>query len=145
MISIKTVSRRLTTALVVATVAAIVASPAVAASKDDCAEAQAEFIARATSAAHVRLLAHQAHLVRTVVFRHRATLVALDRHFEALELRRWQLTRRMDEGPTGRHPLTVGIYVLATFARLPGQAAIAARQTLVALAKVAPRVLRAVL
>ena len=145
MISITTVSRRVTAALVVATVATIVASPAIAASKDDCAETQAEAFARATSATHVRLLAHEAQLVRTVVSRHRETLVALDRGLEAFELKRWQVTHHMDEGPAGRHPLTVGIDVLATFARLPGQAAIAAHGTLVALAKGAPRVLRALL
>ena len=83
---------------------------------------------------------------------HRDKLTALDRTFEildrdfaTLELKRWHAAHDMNDGAEGRHPLTVGIDVLATFARLPGQAAIAARQTLVALAKATPRVLRAVL
>lgn len=131
--------------LVVATATAIVVGPAGAASKDDCAAAQAEVIVRSAPAAHVRLLAHEAQLLRIIVSVHRDTLVALDRDFETLELKRWQATRHMNKGADGRHPLSVGIDVLATFARLPGQAAIAARQTLVALAKVTPRVFRAVL
>ncbi len=145
MISIKAFSKRVTVALVVATAMAIVVGPAVAASKDDCAAAQAEVIARLAPAAHVRLLAHEAQLLRTVVSVHRGTLIALDRDFETLHLKRWKASRHMDDGAEGRHPLTVGIDVLATFARLPGQAAIAARHTLVALAKVTPRVIRAVL
>ena len=152
MISINAVGKRVIATLVVATVTAIVVSPAVAASKDDCAAAQTAIMARLAPAAHVRVLAHEAQLLRTIVSVHRAkltalerTFVILDRDFETLELKRWHVTRHMDEGAEGRHPLTVGIDVLATFARLPGQAAIAARQTLVTLAKVTPRVLRAIL
>ncbi len=151
MISINAVGKRVIATLVVATVTAIAVGPAVAASKDDCAAAQAEVIAR-LAPAHVRVLAHEAQLLRTIVSVHRAkltalerTFVILDRDFETLELKRWQVTRHMDEGAEGRHPLTVGIDVLVAFARLPGQAAIAARQTLVTLAKVTARALRAIL
>ena len=166
MISINGVGKRVAAALIVATAATIVVGPAVAASKDACAATRHEIIARLAPTAHVRILAHEAQRVRTVLSVHRDKLAALDRHFEflavevetlelgvealkldveTLVLRRCEATLHIEESAAGRHLLTVGIDVLATFARLPGQAAIAAQQTLAALAKVTPRVLRAVL
>ncbi len=70
---------------------------------------------------------------------------ALELDVKTLVFERCEPTRHIEESAAGRHPLAVGIDVLATFARLPGQAAIAAQHTLAALAKVTPRVLRAVL
>ena len=173
MISINGVGRRVAATLVVATTAAIVAGPAVAASKDACAATRTEIIARLAPKVHVRVLAHEAVPVRTVLAVHRDNLAALDRRFGILEvevetldldievpesdfetlgldvdtlvLKRCETALHIEESRAGRHPLTVGIDILATLARLPGQAAIAAQHTLAALAKATPGLLRAVL
>ncbi len=126
MTSINGVGRRVVATLVIATAAAILVSPAVAARKDAGAATRTEIIARLAPNAHVSILAHEARAVRIV-------------------LKRCKTTLHIEQRAAGRHPLTVGIDILATLARLPGQAAIAAQHTLAALAKVTPRVLRAVL
>ena len=56
MISINGVGRRIAATLVVATAAAIVVGPAVAASKDACAATRTEIIARLAPKVHVRVI-----------------------------------------------------------------------------------------
>ena len=167
MTSIQGIGRRVTVALAVAAAAAVVVGPAVAASKDDCAPMQDELFAVATPAAQARLLANDARLetiqlhhkvmraelvrvrelaeLRGVLSLDRDALITRDRDLKTLELKRFRTVRHADESTRGSHPLTIAIDVFGTFARLPAQAVITLQQLVEGLAKVTPRVLRAVL
>ena len=169
MFTLKTATPKIAAGLIVTLVAITLVAPAGAASKDDCAQDVVTSVRPgmgALLAQQARLLelvelktAHSLHAtdyhyfialdrgLETIVALDRRieAIVAVDRDIEAIVVDHWRGTRHVIEDNRERHPMTVGVSLLATFAQIPGQAAITAQQVVRALAKIIPPVFRAAL
>ena len=159
MFAFKTATPKIAAALIVTLVAFTLVAPAGAASEEDCEQDVVTMVMPGKGA----LLAQQAHLLELVEVKTRHSLraidydtfisldrdieaiVSFDRDIEAIVTNHWRGARHILEDNSERHPLTVGVNLLATFAQIPGQAAITVQQVVTALAKIIPSVFRAAL